>query len=197
MAIDCAENDAVAAVTAIKALASKSLTTGPQSASPTTTTISHNPRPPLPQLDALENDLMGQVVELQKRKRIRGAPLSLEEMLNPIEEDCVGETGYEFPRGDEDIVAKVTEEAHGDDGEDSDDDEAENVAGEVTKPGEALEICARMERLCLEYASSDICVVDLQNHIRKLRAHFRRLDDQSRVQVGLEHFWTWSTQDSN
>ena len=68
MAINCAENDAIAAMTVIKALASKSLTTGLQSASPTTTTISHNPQPPLPQLNALENDLMGQVVELQKRK---------------------------------------------------------------------------------------------------------------------------------
>ena len=68
--IDHAENDAVTAVTAIKALTSKSLTTGPQSASPTTTTVLHNPRPPLPQLDALENDLMGQVVKLQKRKCI-------------------------------------------------------------------------------------------------------------------------------
>ena len=66
-------------------------------------------------------------------------------MLNPIEEDCVGETGYEFLRGDEDIIAKVTEQAHGDDGEDLDDDELENVAGEVTKPGEALEVCAQME----------------------------------------------------
>ena len=66
-------------------------------------------------------------------------------MLNHIEEDCVGETGYEFLRGDEDIIAKVTEQAHGDDKEDSDDDEVENVAGEVTKPGEALEVCAQME----------------------------------------------------
>ena len=46
-------------------------------------------------------------------------------MLNPIEEDCVGETGYEFLRGDEDIIAKVTEQAHGDDKEDLDDDEVE------------------------------------------------------------------------
>ena len=70
MAIDHAEDDTVTAMTAIKALASKSLTTGPQSTSPATTTVSHNLWPPLPQLDALENDLMGQVVELQKRKCI-------------------------------------------------------------------------------------------------------------------------------
>lgn len=140
---------------------------------------------------------MSQVVELQKRKHIWGTLLSLEEMLNPIEEDCVGETGYEFLRGDEDIIAKVTEQAHGDDKEDLDDDEVENVAGEVMKPGEALEVCAWMEWPCLEYVSPDICIIDLQNHIQKLWAHFHHLDDQSWVQVGIKHFWTRSTQDLN
>ena len=191
-AVDNAENDTVTAVTAIKELASKYLTVRQQPPSPTMATT-HNP--PLCQLNMLEHDLMVQVAELQKRKRIRGTALSLEEMLNPIEENCVGETGYEFPGGDEEIIARVIEVARSNDGADSgsEDDEAETSevhTEDVTKPSKALDICAQMEKLCLEYSSPDICVVDLQSHVRKLRAHFRRLDDQSQVQTSLDHFWS-------
>ena len=68
-------------------------------------------------------------------------------MLNPIEENCVGETGYEFPGGDEEIIARVIEVARSNDGADSgsEDDEAETSevhTEDVTKPSKALDICA-------------------------------------------------------
>ena len=50
---------------------------------------------------------MEQVDELQRRGHIQGTALTLDEMLNPIEEDCVGETGFEFPGGDQDILNRV------------------------------------------------------------------------------------------
>ena len=70
------------------------------------------------------------------------------------------------------------------------DDEAEDTKKQITKPSKALDLCARMERLCLEYSASDIAVLGLQTQLCKLRGHFRRLDDQSCVQVSLDHFWT-------
>ena len=104
---------------------------------------------------------MVQVAELQKRKCIQGTALSLGEMLNPIKENCVRETGYEFPGGDEEIIARVTGVAHSNDGADSGSEDEEAETGEVhteevTKPSKALDICAQMEKLCLKYLSPDI-----------------------------------------
>ena len=61
---------------------------------------------------------------------------------------------------------------------------------EVTKPSEALEICAHMEKLCLEYTSSNVYVIDLQTQVQKIRAHFHHLNNQSRMQTSLDQFWT-------
>lgn len=139
---------------------------------------------------------METVSELQKRGRVRGTLLTLDKMLNPIAEDCVGETGFEFPGGDKEIIERVVRGANADE-EESEDEEDQPSVGDVTKPSEALEICTRMERLCLEYASSDVSVVDLQSQVRKIRAHFRRLDDLSRVQTSLDQFWTKSPTNNN
>ena len=88
-------------------------------------------------------------------------------MLNPIEEDHIRETGYEFLGGDEEIIARVTEVACSNDGADSGSEDEEAETGkvhieEVTKPSKALDICAQMEELCLEYSSPNICVINLQ-----------------------------------
>ena len=77
-------------------------------------------------------------------------------MLNSVEEDIVGETGVEFPDGDKDIIERVI---HGDDEDSDEDEEDEEPLPEVTTPSKALDICAKMERLCLEYASSSLSVL--------------------------------------
>ena len=74
-----------------------------------------------------------------------------------------------------------TSKSDGDDGQ---------QAAEVTKPSEALEICAHMEWLCLEYVLPDINVVNLQSQVQKLQAHFCHLDNESCVQTSLDQFWT-------
>ena len=43
-------------------------------------------------------------------KQIHGSQLTLEDLLNPIEEDEVGTMGYEFPHGNNDIIAQVLQE---------------------------------------------------------------------------------------
>ena len=187
-AINNAEEDTAAAINSIKALSAKALNPAPSN-SRSTSVISHTPRPPLPQLDALEKALMEQVDKLQRRGCIQGTALTLDEMLIPIEEDCVGKTGFEFPGGDQDILDRVAWGADAEEVEESEDDEGEPVA-EVTKPSEALEVCAHMERLCLQYASSDVCVIDLQTQVWEIWAHFHCLDNQSCVQTSLDRFWT-------
>ena len=61
---------------------------------------------------------------------------------------------------------------------------------EVTKPSEALEIYAHMEKLCLKYTLSNVYVVNLQTQVQKIRAYFHHLNNQSRVQTSLDQFWT-------
>jgi len=59
------------------------------------------------QLDIIKKDLLDCVHKLKKRNRITGKPLTLEEMLNPIEEAVFSDSSYRFEEGDEEIVAKV------------------------------------------------------------------------------------------
>jgi len=105
-AINHTEDDAAATITVIKALQSKALDASnskstsfalPPNISSIQAPLSHTQHPPLNQLAALENELMEQVHKLQKRKCMQGTALTLEEMLNPIEEDVIDD-GCNFPR---------------------------------------------------------------------------------------------------
>ena len=107
---------------------------------------------------------MEQVDELQRRGRIQGTALTLDEMLNPIEEDCVGETGFEFLGGDQDILSRVAWRADAEEVEESEDDEGE--------------------------PSSNVCVINLQTQVQKIQAHFHHLNDWSHMQTSLNQFWT-------
>ena len=129
-----AETDTVAAIAAIKPLFENATNPTPSTHHSTPQTL-HTLQPPLPQLERLENELTKCVSQLQSRGWIQGQALSLEEMLNPVEEDIVGETGVEFPGGDKDIIERVI---HGDD---------EEPLPEVTTPSKVLDICAQMEAL--------------------------------------------------
>jgi len=100
-AIDKAEDDASAAIVAIKTLSSRlidathprsaalDVSTPPTDTSSTQATLAHTQRPPLPQLATLETELVEQVHKLQKRKCVHGTALILEEMLNLIEEEVI------------------------------------------------------------------------------------------------------------
>ncbi len=67
---------------------------------------------------------------------MQGTALTLEEMLNPIEEDVIDD-GCNFPRGDNEIIEYVNQEINGDDNEDSEDEGKEEDVKEITKPREA------------------------------------------------------------
>jgi hypothetical protein len=61
----------------------------------------------IPQLQHLEEGLMDSVSQLQQWKHIIGTPLSLNELLNPLKEQEVGDSPYRFAGGDEEIIAEV------------------------------------------------------------------------------------------
>ena len=114
-------------------------------------------------------------------------------MLNPIEEDVIGKTGVEFLGSDKDIVERVLHQNDKDSsGEDNDDED--NLLVDIMKPSKALEICAQMERVSLEYAiPSAPFTINLQTQVRKLQGHIHYLSDQSHVQSSLDQFPTKPT----
>lgn len=85
------------------------------------------------------------ILVLQRKGHIQGTPLTLEEILNPIEEDSVGKTGFEFPGGDCDIIDKVTGWTNAEDEESESESDEDKQVVEITKLSEALAICACME----------------------------------------------------
>ena len=134
-----------------------------------------------------------QVSQLQSRVWVRGSALSLEEMLNLIKEDVIGETGVEFLGSDKDIIERVLHQ-NDEDRSDEDNDDEDNLPVEIMKPSEALEICTQMERVCLEYTIPSVpFTINLQTQVRKLQGHIHCLNDQSCVQSLLDQFFAKPT----
>ena len=117
--------------------------------------------------------------------------LTLEDLLNLIEESMKGETRYEFPRGNAQIIVSVTSKDNNQESE-GEDEEEEEVVQEVMKPQEALEICACMEQLYIKYAKAagGVSILGLQGQLWKLCSHFHCLEDQSHVQTTLPALWS-------
>ena len=177
--INSAEDNTAAAISLIKTLSSKALNPTQHSPSSSSLSTSYTPWPHLPQLEALENAIMEGISVLQRKGHIWGTPLTLEEILNPIEEDSVGKTGFEFPGGNHNIIDKVTGWADAEDEESESENDEDKQAVEITKLSEALVICAH-----------NINVIGLQSQVWKLQAHFCHLDNKSHIQTSLKQFWT-------
>ena len=159
MAIEHTKMDAAKVIEVIKELSAKRINPHPTIHS----SLSHTPCLSLPQLERLEK-----VSQLQSRVWVRGSALSLEEMLNLIKEDVIGETGVEFLGSDKDIIERVLHQ-NDEDSSDEDNDDEDNLPVEIMKPSEALEICTQIKRVCFEYAiPSAPFTINLQTHVRKL-----------------------------
>ncbi|KAG6857855.1 hypothetical protein C0995_004751, partial [Termitomyces sp. Mi166 len=62
------------------------------------------------QIKAAEDALMESINELVKKKRIFGEPLSLEELVDPIEEHKDPDSSYTFDSGKAEIISQVWQE---------------------------------------------------------------------------------------
>ena len=67
----------------------------------------------IPQLARLKTSLMDCVVDLKTCKQIVSTALTLEDLLNPVEEKEIGDSAFSFPGRDVDIVAAVMRETTG------------------------------------------------------------------------------------
>lgn len=192
-----AEDDTVAAVAAVRALASaaQALQPVPTSTAPTPTITAPAPSiATLSQLDEYEKDLMSSVDELFRRRRIRGECPTIDELLNLAEEKEIGESPYAFPGGDSEIVAKVREgmsaTANPHETNDRNEDSDEDPELELPSPREAIGLCEQLEKLCIAHSDAHgVSALLLQTQLRRLRRHLRALDMASHTQVTLDKFW--------
>jgi hypothetical protein len=135
-------------------------------------------RPPLAQLTAIENEVATSLKDLKSRNRIFGEPPSLNDFLEPAEEQEVGDS-LEFEGGDKDIVAAVKQELAERVGEviEIESDEEEDPEPEVSR-AETLALCQRLEGACLQFGNADSPLpLELLKQIRLFRAQLRR-DEQ-------------------
>jgi hypothetical protein len=178
-----AEGDIAAAQLAIQKLASKCL-------QPKLTIKLPATRPP--QIVAVEKELMASVEDLQKRNRIFGKPPTLEELLNPVEENTqLEDSPYNFPGGDLEIVKQARYEIQVENHEvievdDSDSEDEDDPVADVTR-GDTIKLCEQLERLTIKFAKSGD--LGLAQNLRQFRAQLRREEVQTSKQTHISEYF--------
>ena len=122
----------------------------------------------------------------------RAAPLTLEEILNPIEEREVGNLEYRFEGGEDEIVDQVNHEMalkRGEIEEIESDDEEEDEQEEDIGIGELRGLCEKVERLSLKYGDSETCL-DLSRSLRQFRIQLRRVETAKARQTLLNEWFS-------
>jgi hypothetical protein len=145
-------------------------------------------RPPLAQLTALEDEVAASIQDLKTRNRIFGEPPSMDEFLEPAEEQQVGES---FEGGDEAIIAVVRQEMAEKAGQviEVDSEEEDDPQPEVSRM-EMLALCQRLEGSCLQFGNADSTVpLDLVKQIRLFRAHLRREELLHGTQTTIDSYF--------
>jgi hypothetical protein len=142
------------------------------------------------QLSEAEQDLSAAVNDLKQRNRIVGTPLTLDEMLNPVEEEEVGHSDYRFEGGDEAIIGQVTYEEAVQRGDvievesDSDDSEAEEPEMSLR---ELIGVAAKLEKACIAHSMLEKAA-DLSRRLRQFQIELRRVEGATLRQSSL-HKW--------
>lgn len=145
-----------------------------------------------------EQELMENVDELRKRRRIFGTPLTLEEIIDPAEERLeIASSGSDF-EGVKDldgaIINQVNHEGAVSRGEvveiESDESDEEDEDLEMTK-AEFSDLCARMEKLTLHLGAETEYddVLGLTTRLRGFRAHINRQRQLTAKQTSLDDYF--------
>lgn len=137
-----------------------------------------------------ETKLLKAISELQARNRIR-TPLTLEELLNPVEEREIGEPTYGFSDNEDNVINYYREEQlrmnqkeecdETSDEEESDDDKISAAEG--------ISLCQKLEKLALTHSDAEgVSAVELQRQLRRLCGHLRRVDADAKQQSTLDGY---------
>ncbi|PBK65630.1 hypothetical protein ARMSODRAFT_1022079 [Armillaria solidipes] len=189
-----AENDVNVALRVVEALAPKAIPT----ASSTQSTM---PK----ELANAEKTLENRIIELKERNHIHGAVPTLEDLLNPAEEEEIGEPEYQFG-SDEEIIEVARYQLAVERGEiqEIEEDEEEEDEGDEGEPlitsEQGIELCRKLEILCNMHGDVDISS-ELQAHLRRFQGVLFKETQANLKQVSLETMWSsrvqWNTADDD
>jgi hypothetical protein len=147
------------------------------------------------QLVAAEDNLVGSVKVLQSRNRIFGQPLSVDELIDPVQEQGIpGESPYAFPKGDIEIINQVTREQQVERGDvvevDSDDDNSDgnDPTGSLSRR-DAINLAANLEPLVIKHGNNASDSLKLTNLLQQFRAHLHHKDASHSKQTTLDTFF--------
>lgn len=187
-----AEEDTIAALNAVQALAEQAQHQQAEGRGSTESASEMDPQPSIAELTKLETDLMDAVEDLYQRKRIRGGRPTLEELINPSEENEVGDSPYRFPGGDDEIIDTVLKGSGTKAQQDELDEEEEDIDDkepDIPSAREGVRLCEQLEQLCLAYSDANgVATLELQTQLRRLRRHLHQVDLSSHKQSTLDSF---------
>ncbi|THV04615.1 hypothetical protein K435DRAFT_790832 [Dendrothele bispora CBS 962.96] len=165
-----------------------------------TPTAPNSDTTPDPDLTEAKSKLMNVVQDLKDRKRIHGKALSLEELVNLLEEKEIGEDECRLgENAEEKIVERIRyEEAvrKGEIIEVEDEDEDEDRAPPDVSLGDLLKTCQTLEYQCLSGRLEDPTLAEegmvLRDTILKFRGKVQRYGDSRAKQTTMDeciNFW--------
>jgi len=141
-----------------------------------------------PQLEAIEHELMKTVEQLQDRRRIIGAPLTIDEMLDPSVENINEGTVY---NDDDAIVAEIKHRQAIRSGEivevESDDEDTGDDKLKLSTM-ELIGLFEQLEAACIARVNADSSF-DIIHKLRRFRGVLRREEVQNAKQATLDTFW--------
>ena len=191
-----AEYDTIKAIESVQSLANEAMKV--KNTPGDNNTEKHTPTN-IQQLTLLENELMVAIEDLKGRNRIHGTRLTLEDLLNPVEEQEIGPARYAFTGGDAEIIMTVkekftNEEKKQEEEEEEEEDSEKTEAEEDISFPEAMNMCKQLETLCVKHANAHgVRAMELQAQLRRFRFHLQKLNNLSHKQVTLDRFWIFKT----
>ncbi|KAL5521948.1 PDC2 [Sanghuangporus sanghuang] len=153
-----------------------------------------NTTPVISQLQHAEENLMASVDDLKRRRRIHGTAPTLDELLNPVEEqkDYGGET--HLFQTDKEIIAEVhrrfQEASVIEVDSESDNEMGSEVEDASTKPTlrDSQNLCTRLETLALEHAEMETALTLIRT-LRKFRGELFKKEMSTSKQTTLPALW--------
>ncbi|KAJ3978462.1 hypothetical protein F5890DRAFT_1560290 [Lentinula detonsa] len=147
-------------------------------------------------LQNVENELMGHVKELRKRNRIHGEPLTVDEIVDLVEEAETGEEGQYGENAEEKIVDQVQYERAVKNGEiievDDEDDDGDTPPDISLR--ELLATCQTLQTQCLTQSLEDPKLaeqgMELMEQIWRFKGVVQKHSTKNAKQVQLDSFFT-------
>jgi hypothetical protein len=147
-----------------------------------------------PQLVATENNLVDSVKVLQSQNCIFGQPLTVDELVNPVQEqEILNKSPYAFSGGDVKIVKQVTHEQQVEQGDvvkvDRDDnDGGDDPTGSLSQH-KAINLITKLEPLAINHGNNASNSLKLVNLLWQFCAHLHHEDALNSKQTTLDTFF--------